>query len=103
MGEERRENQRRAAGEAGPRWKVQGGLKAGHGGVTLGSASTCYAGPDLIKEIVWESSASLTTVMSPVFGKQLIYYQVFQEGQNTPTKEKHHPELGLTLQHPNLL
>lgn len=82
---------------------MHGGLKVGSDGVTLGSLSTCHAGPDLIKGIVWESSASLTAVMSPVFGKPLIYYRVFQEGQNTPTKEKHHPELGLTLQHPNLL
>lgn len=46
-----------------------GGLNAGSGGVTLGSVSTCHAGPDLIKGIVWELSASLTALMSPVFGK----------------------------------
>lgn len=48
---------------------ARGGLKASSGGVTLGSVSTCHAGPDLIKGIVWESSASLTVVMSPVFWK----------------------------------
>lgn len=58
----------------GPRSKVHAGLKArGGGGVTLGSLSTCHAGPDLIKGIVSESSASLPAVMSPVSGKQLIY------------------------------
>lgn len=67
---------------------MHGGLKAASGGVTLGSMSTCHAGPALIKGIVWESSASLTTVMSPVFGKQLIYCRLFQEGQNTPANEK---------------
>lgn len=83
---------------------MHGGLKAGGGrqggGVTHGSASTCHAGPDLIKGIVWESSASLTAFMSPVSGKQLIYYRTFQEGQN---QRKTMSQESLILQHPGLL